>query len=231
MPPEPDLLAHIRARGYHAATVEGDVREAARAALSASADEYECKLRLWQVATGQLADPARFSFEFQERLRGIGWTPGRDVSDVVDPWLGEALPRLREFEFTRRGYREVQPFAAAMRVLYEFGGVHSGDAGPGVTTARIPFLVFPGERREERSLWLGALTVAELAARLGQQVFQLGTVENGTALLVIAADGSVHLAGAVDRFVAASFDDALAALLDGDLPDPADNPYEIDPFA
>ena len=67
--------------------------------------------------------------------------------------------------------------------------------------------------------------------RLGQQVFQLGTVESGAALLVIAADGSVHLAGAVDRFVAASFDDALAALLDGDLPDPADNPYEIDPFA
>jgi hypothetical protein len=231
VPPEPDLLAHIRAHGYHAATVEGDVREAARAALGVSADVYERKLRLWQVATGQLADPARFSFEFQERLRGIGWTPGRDVSDVVDPWLGEALPRLREFEFTRRGYREVQPFAAAVRVLYEFGGVRSRDAGPGVTSARIPFLVFPGERSEERSLWLGALAVAELAARLGQQVFQLGTVENGTALLVIAADGSVHLAGTVDRFVAASFDDALAALLDGDLPDPADNPYEIDPFA
>jgi len=41
----------------------------------------------------------------------------------------------------------------------------------------------------------------------------------------------VHLAGTVDRYVGASFDEALAALLDGDLPDPADNPYEIDPFA
>lgn len=231
VPPEADLLAHIQAHEYHAAIVEGGVREAARAALTVSADRYERKLRPWRVATGQLADPARFSFEFQERLRGIGWTPGRDVSDVVDPWLGEALPRLREFEFTRRGYREVQPFAAAVRVLHEFGGVRSGDAGPGVTSARIPFLVFPGEQREEHSLWLGALTVAEVAARLGQQVFQLGTAEHGAALLVIAADGSVHLAGGVDRFVAASFDDALAALLDGDLPDPADNPYEIDPFA
>ncbi len=53
------------------------------------------------------------------------------MSDVVDPWLGEALSRLREFEFTRRGYREVEPFAAALRVLYEFSGVRSADAGPG----------------------------------------------------------------------------------------------------
>lgn len=231
VPPEPDLLAHIRGRSYYAATVEGSVRETARAALRESGDGYERKVRQWQVETGQLADPARFSFEFQERLRGIGWTPGRDVSHVVDPWLGEALPRLREFEFTRRGYREVEPFAAALHVLHEFGGVRSADAGPGVTSARIPFLVFPGQRSEERSLWLGALTVVELAARLGQPVFQLGTIENGAALLVIAGDGSVHLAGTVDRYVGASFEAALAALLDGDLPDPAGNPYEIDPFA
>lgn len=231
VPPEPDLLTHIRGRGYHAATVEGGVREAAQAALGESADVYERKLRRWQVETGQLADPARFSFEFQDRLRWIGWTPGRDVSDVVDSWLGEALPRLREFEFTLRGYREVEPFAAALRVLYEFGGVRSADAGPGVTSARVPFVVFPGEGSEERSLWLGAMTVVELAARLGQQVFQLGTVENGAALLVIAADGSVHLAGTVDRYVGASFDEALVALLDGDVPDPTANPYEIDPFA
>jgi hypothetical protein len=231
VPPEPDLLAHIRDRGYHAATVEDGVRGAARAALDESADGYERKLRQWQVETGQLADPARFSFELQERLRGIGWVPGRDVSAVVDPWLGEALPRLREFEFTRHGYREVEPFPAALRALYEFGGVRSGDAGPGVSSARIPFLVFPGERGEERSLGLGALAVAELAARLGQQAFQLGTVEHGAALLVIAEDGSVHLAGSVERFVGASFDEALVALLDGDLPDPDDNPYETDPFA
>lgn len=231
VPPEPDLLAHIRSRGYHAASVDDGVREAARAALDQSDDGYLRKLRDWQVATGQLADPARFPFELQQRLFAIGWTPGRDVSDVVDPWLGEALPRLREYEFTRHGYREVEPFAAALRVLYEFGGVRSADAGPGVTSARIPFVVFPGDRAEERSLWLGAPTVADLAARLGQPVFQLGTVENGAALLVIAGDGSVHLAGTVERFVGASFDEALVALLDGDLPDPAADPYEIDPFA
>jgi SUKH-3 immunity protein of toxin-antitoxin system len=231
VPPEPDLLAHIRDRGYHAASVSGGVREAARAAVAEASDGYARRLRQWQVATGQLADPARFPFAVQERLLGIGWAPGRDVSDVVDRWLGEALPRLREYEFTAHGLREVEPFAAALRVLYEFGGLRSADAGPGVTSARIPFVVFPGERGEERSLWPGAPAVVELAARLGQPVFQLGTIENGAALLVIAGDGSVHLAGTVERFVGASFDEAIVALLDGDLPDPATDPYEIDPFA
>ncbi len=75
------------------------------------------------------------------------------------------------------------------------------------------------------------MSVVELAARLGQPVFQLGPVDNGAALLVIAGDGSVYLAGTVDRFVGASFDEALVALLDGDLPDPSANPYEIDPFS
>jgi hypothetical protein len=231
VPPEPGLLAHIRARGYHATTVGDGVREAARAALGESADAFERKLRQWRVQTGLLADPARFPFELQERLFAIGWTPGRDVSGAVGPWLADALPRLREFEFTRRGYREVEPFAAALRVLHEFGGLRSADAGPGVTSARIPFLIFPGQRAEDRSLWLGAAAVADLAARLGQQAFQLGTIENGAALLVIAADGSVHLTGGVERFAGPAFDEALVALLDGDLPDPAANPYEIDPFA
>ena len=79
MPPEPDLRAHIRARGYRPATVNDGVREAARAALREADDGYARTLRQWQLETGQLADPARFSFELRQRLRGIGWTPGRDV--------------------------------------------------------------------------------------------------------------------------------------------------------
>jgi len=46
---------------------------------------------------------------------------------------------------------------------------------------------------------------------------------------VIAGDGSVHLAGEGQRFVGATFDEALVALLNGDLPE--ENPYQIDPFA
>jgi hypothetical protein len=227
--PEPDLAAHIRACDYRPAQPPGDTRQSALAALRAAEARYQRDVRRWQVETGQLVDPSRFPFDIQDRLLAMGWRPGRDVSDEIEPWLDENMARLRHYEFAANGYRPYEPFDAARRVFREFGGLRSGDNGPGMTSARVPFLIFPGTHREERSLTLSAFNVADYGREIGQPVFQLGTIENGAALLVIAGDGSVHLTGDVERFVGRTFDEAVVALLNGDLP--ADDPDTFDPFA
>jgi hypothetical protein len=228
VPPEPDFLAHISASRYRPEPVSGEVVATARRALVKADTLALSRRRQWQVEQGLLADPARFPFELQGRLFDLGWRPGRDVSALVEPWLAENVNRLRAYRFPEHGYPEYEPFAAARKVFAEFGGLRSRDNSGGVTSARVPFLIFPGRPGEERSLSLDPFTAVEFGRCLGQRVFQVGIIEDGSAMLVIAEDGSVYLAGSVEKYVGAGIDEAIAALLNGDLPE---EPEEPDPFA
>jgi hypothetical protein len=115
-----------------------------------------------------------------------------------------------------------EPFEVARAVLAEFGGLESHDQAGGVTSARVPFVIFPPPPGDAKSLLSDAWDVMSLGRRMHQPVFQIGYIEDGSAVLVMAADGSVHLTGAVERPVGATFDEAIAALMNGDLPQPPD---------
>lgn len=223
VPPEPDFLAHIIRAGYRARPVDEHVVAAARQALDKADAIYIAMRRRWQVEQGLLADPARFPFEFQQRLFDLGWHPGRDISAEVGPWLERSMADLREYRFAERGYFEYEPFEAARAVFYEFGGLRSTDSSGGVTSARVPFVIFP-RPGDWHTLATDAVTAVTFAGNVGQRVFQVGYIEDGSAILVVAEDGSVHLAGAVEKFVGATFDRALMALMNGDLP-------QTDPYA
>ncbi|MFG2042852.1 SUKH-3 domain-containing protein [Dactylosporangium sp. NPDC048998] len=222
VPPEPDFLAHITARGYRPEPVDETVVAAARQALDKADATYIALRDRWKIEHGLLADPGRFPLEFQRRLFDLGWRPGRDVSAEIDPWLEQSVHDLRRFRFPEHGYFEYEPFDAARKVFHEFGGLRSLDNSGGVTSARVPFVIFP-RPGDWHTLTTGAVTAVEVAGSVGRRVFQIGYIEDGSAILVIAEDGSVHLAGAVEKFVGATFDQALMALMNGDLPQ--EDPY------
>jgi SUKH-3 immunity protein len=228
VPPEPELLAHIRATGYRAATVSENVEAAAAEARKKVARILHAAIDDWLVQTGRLADPSRFPIPFQERLLALGWRPGRDVSERVDEWLAEQLPTVGWAHFDLPGEPAYQPSDAALRVLREFGGLASYDNTRGITSARIPFRLMPGRTLDARSLRFMVGDAIDYGQQLGQPVFQIGVIEDGTAILVVAEDGSVHLAGSVQRYVGANFDETLRGMLDGELPEEPDDDDDVD---
>jgi SUKH-3 immunity protein len=231
VPPEPDFWQHIQARGYQPATVGDEVAAAAEQARLAMAQARAAALEESLVGTGALADPARFPIAFQERLRALGWAADRDVTPQVREWLDEQLPAVGFARFDLPEPAGYEPFEAALRVLREFGGLASTDNSAGVTSARIPFRLAPGRTRDSRDLRLMLADAIEYGSLIGERVFQVGVIEDGTAILVVAEDGSVHLAGSVRRWIGHNFDEALVGLMDGELAeeDEADAGFDWDP--
>jgi hypothetical protein len=224
VPPEPDFLAHIAAAGYRARPAD-DATVAAAVEAAKKADAiYTAQRDRWLVEQKLTADPSRFPPELQERLFAIGWRPDRDVSAEVEQWLAGELERLREFQRRLGEFTAPEPFPAVRAVFAEFGGLESRDDAGGVTSARVPFVIFPPPPGDGKSLLSDAWDVMSLGRRLGQPVFQLGYIEDGSAVLVMAADGSVHLTGAVEKLVGETFDEAVAALMNGDLPGQPSDP-------
>ncbi len=217
VPPEPDFLAHVRAAGYRPAPVDDRAAAAAEQARVAMAGRRAAALDESLIAAGQLAHPARFPIDFQERLLELGWTADRDVSEQVEQWLAEELPGVRWARFDLPEPAGYQPFEAALRVLCEFGGLASSDNSAGVTSARVPFRMMPGRTFDSRTLRLMLGDAVDYGQRLGQRVFQVGVIEDGTVIILVAEDGSVHLAGAVQRWIGHSFDEALVGMMNGEL--------------
>jgi len=224
VPPEPDFLGHIAAEDYRVRPADARTVAAAVSAATKADAIYTARRDRWLVEQRLSADPSRFPQELQQRLFAIGWRPDRDVSDEVERWLQRELPELRETHRRIGQFAPLEPFDAARKVFAEFGGLQSRDSAGGVTSARVPFVIFPPPPGDGRSLLSDPFSVMYLGSRLGLPVFQLGYIEDGSALLVIAEDGSVHLTGAVERFVGETFDAAIAALMNGDLPEEPD-PY------
>ena len=219
VPPEPDFLAHIAAAGDRPRPVDRATAAAALRALTKADAIHVAQRDRWMVEQRMVASTDRFPQDVQKRLFHLGWRPDRDISADVERWLDRRLPELRQ-AYRRRGDEAAapEPFAAARTVFAEFGGLSSRESGMGVTSARVPFVIFPPPPGEWRDLLSDPFTVLDKGRRLGRPVFQLGYIEDGSALLVIAEDGSVHLAGSVSRLVGETFDQAIVALLDGDLP-------------
>jgi hypothetical protein len=55
------------------------------------------------------------------------------VRDKVDAWLARELPGVAAMPFECDGYPRYEPFPAALKVLYEFGGLTSLADGRGRT--------------------------------------------------------------------------------------------------
>jgi len=145
-----------------------------------------------------MAQRHEYSEMVREALDAAGWFPGRVMPAQAREWIRE-LDRPDGF----------QVFAAAERVLTEFGGLHIRAMGPGVEAARMsievdPTLAFGEEDRFEAC-----------AMRLNRRLYPLGEVEGGHAFVAIAEDGRVYLLMDEPLAVVGSFDEALAALVEG----------------
>jgi hypothetical protein len=217
--PEPEFYQHIREQGYRAPAVSDDVLAAARQAVSKAGRRHSEETTAWLREHGLLneGDPERFGAEVNQRLMDIGWFKGRDVSEQVDPWLDHWARTLPKFRLTERGFPECEPLPAATAVLREFGGLANRHGGPGVTSARARFAIYPQDGGGDLARML--LDVAELSARLDKRLFQIGEFEDGTSALVVAEDGAVYIAGAAELFYGDSFDTALNQMLLGYEPE------------
>ena len=79
------------------------------------------------------------------------WEPRRLVPTYAVPHADFAaelesagrVDDLADLPFEQDGYPRYAPTAAALAVLNEFGGLASLANGPGVTSAQIPFTIFP----------------------------------------------------------------------------------------
>jgi hypothetical protein len=133
----------------------------------------------------------------------------------VDPWLAAhwrpdpPSPHPEDEEFP-----PYEPFPAALRVLYEFGGLGSNANGAGITAAKTPFAIFPDvDDDEDLEFWRGA--IQELGGELEIRLFQVGQVERGLAAMAVAEDGGVYLVGPANLYAGKDIDEALHRLMDG----------------
>ncbi|MBO0867006.1 MAG: SUKH-3 domain-containing protein [Micromonosporaceae bacterium] len=213
--PEPEFYRHIKAQHYACPPVPAEVVAGAQRASGKATEQYRAAYQAGARELGLLreGDERRFPAEVNQRLLDIGWFAGRDVSDQVDPWLARWAEVLPSFRLQERGYPPYQPLPAATAVLREFGGLVSTDNGPGVTSAKIPFVIYPREGADDLSRFV--VDVAQLADRLGKRLFQVGELEDGTLALLVAEDGGVYATGAVELEFGATFDEALRHLLLG----------------
>ncbi|HKT00950.1 MAG TPA: SUKH-3 domain-containing protein [Rugosimonospora sp.] len=209
--PEPEFRKWIAEHGYTVPAVPDDVVARARTATLERSDILQRRIAEYRAAhPGPGAD--RFTSDIYEALRGLGWQPGRDVRDRVDPWLASWADDLAELPFERDGYPRYEPFPAALAVLYEFGGLYSLANDPGETSAKIPFAIYPGR---EDDLMQFAVVVQMLGDRIGQRVFQVGDVERGMGALVIDELGRVFAVGPVELYLGKDIGEALTRMLRG----------------
>lgn len=211
---EPDFRRHVEAQGYRVPQVPAEVVERAREATLQRSAILDQQIAEYKAANAEPEPPDadRFVPEVRQRLLGLGWKPGRDVRDKVDAWLAEWVDELAELPFERDGYPRYEPIPAALKVLYEFGGLYSMANGRGITSAQIPFRIYPGE---DDDLMQFAVDVQTLGEGLGQRAFQIGNVERGMGGLVVDELGRVFAVGPVELYLGENIEEALTRMLRG----------------
>jgi hypothetical protein len=154
-----------------------------------------------------------FPADVRGALEGMGWVPGRDVSHRVSGWLARWVDDLAELRLEDDGYLPYGPIPAALAVLNEFGGLASLANGPGVTSAQIPFTIFPTGGADD--LMQFVFEAAMLSERIGARVFQVGEVERTMGALVVDEQGRVFASGPVDLYLGKDIHEALTRMLQG----------------
>lgn len=215
--PEPEFRRWIADHGYRADTAPDEVVRRAIAAAKdwerAISDEvlaYEAAQRA-EVAGDATAAPV--PPEVRERLEALGWRPGRDVSDQVSRWLADWVDDLADMPFERDGYPRYEPIPAALAVLNEFGGLVSRANGRGVTSAQIPFTIYPTGQGDDLAQFATAAQM--LGERVDARVFQVGNVERNTGALVVDEEGRVFACGPVDLYLGKDIYEALTRMIKG----------------
>jgi hypothetical protein len=212
---EPDFRRHVEARGYRLAQVPAEVVDRAREATFERSDILDQRIAEYKAAHPEPEPPDvdRFEPEVRERLLGLGWQSGRDIREKVDAWLAGWVDELAELPFERDGYPRYEPFPAALKVLYEFGGLYSLANGRGITSAQIPFDIYPNGRTDD--LMQFAVAVQMLGEGIGQRAFQVGNVERGMGGLAVDELGRVFAVGPVELFLGENIEEALTRMLRG----------------
>jgi hypothetical protein len=213
--PEPDFYRWIVAQSYACPPVVAEVVGRAREATLTRSDILRQRKEAYLAAHPELSpgDTSRFPPDVNEMLLGLGWRRGRDVRAAVDAWLSGELPGVAALPFERDGYPRYEPFPAALKVLYEFGGLTSLANGRGRTAAQTPFSIYGSGRFDDLGSF--AVDVELFGQRIGQRVFQVGDVERRMAALVVDEKGAVYLVGPVDLYAGDDIDQALVAMLQG----------------
>ena len=142
----------------------------------------------------------RFSKQVLQLLKEAGWFEGRNIVISEDAQVN------------------LQPFAAAVSVLSEFGGLHIGHCGAGIECATSDVEIDPAltthlspDLREYERTW-------------NTKLFALGDFQHSHGYLIIDSDGKAYLMNDTLDYFAVSFDQALEKLLLGLLPDVAKTP-------
>ena len=213
--PEAEFRRWITDHGHRADPVSDEIVARALAAtnerqrvLSELVAAYEAAGR---TAAGEAAAPV--DPEVRQRLEGLGWRPGRDVSGEVSHWLAGWVDDLADLPFERDGYPRYEPIPTALAVLNEFGGLASRANGRGVTSAQIPFTIYPTGQGDD--LMQFSTEVQMLGERLGERVFQVGNVERNMGALVVDQQGRVFASGPVDLYLGKNIYEALTRMLKG----------------
>lgn len=215
---EPDFRRHVEAQGYRVAQVPAEVVDRAREATLERSDILGRRVAEYKAAHPEPEPPDtdRFAPEVRERLLGLGWQPGRDVREKVDAWLAEWVDELAALPFERDGYPRYEPIPAALKVLYEFGGLYSVANGRGITSAQIPFDIYPNGRTDDLASF--AVDVQLLGDRIRQRVFQVGDIERRMGALVVDELGRVFAVGPVEHYLGENIEEALTRMLRGIRP-------------
>jgi hypothetical protein len=219
--PEPELRRWIAQRGYRADPVADDVVARARTATDERLRILGERVAAYEAAQREAAErdapphPDRTSLppDVRRRLEKMGWRPGRDVSEQVSRWLADWVDDLADLPFERDGYPRYEPIPAALVVLNEFGGLVSRANGPGITSAQIPFTIYPAGHGDD--LMQFATEVQMLGERLEERVFQVGDVERNMGALVVDEQGRVFASGPVDLYLGQDIHEALTRMLQG----------------
>jgi hypothetical protein len=215
---EPDFRRHVEAQGYRVAQVPAEVVDRAREATLQRARIREQRIAEYRAAhqESEPPDDGRFEPEVRQRLLGLGWKPGRDVREKADAWLAEWVDELAELPFERDGYPRYEPIPAALKVLYEFGGLYSVANGSGLTSAQIPFDIYPNGRTDDLASF--AVDVQLLGDRIRRRVFQVGDIERRMGALVVDELGRVFAVGPAEHYLGENIEEALTRMVRGIRP-------------
>jgi hypothetical protein len=230
--PEPEFYRHIRERGYAVAPVASSVLDVANHALREwlAVDKRQTDEFLATRAT----QAQRFPPEVAAHLTGMGWYPGRDISDRVRGWLREWADEFRDDPDLRPRWESVWPHVperyrfvpiqlheAARRVVHEFGDLATAGGGVGRGATPPRFVIYPTADNDNAGVETEA--VIDLAQWLGVPLWPVGEVgeELFQQALVVDPQDRVFVVGAhTRRYAGATFDEALTKLIVGIPLDP-----------
>jgi hypothetical protein len=144
---------------------------------------------------------SRFS-EFTETiLRASGWSPNRNVSQLVIQWKAEIQKTDGQ-----------EMFPEAEKILIEFGGLKIKQNYPNKIYSRTSVEINP-------SLVIYESDRFEVFEKnLEINLYPLGETDGGHSFLTVGEDGRIFLVMMNVWFVANSFDEALENLILGKMP-------------